>query len=141
MEKLHLKNQLCFKFYALSRHITSLYKPLLSELGFTYPQYLVMLVLWEHEQITVKALGQELMLDSGTLTPLLKRLEQKGLLHRKRSAEDERSVEISLTEEGRKMKQKASCVPDQLMQAVGTESCDLRQLDATLSKMMDHIPK
>lgn len=139
MEKLNLKNQLCFKFYALSRHITSLYKPLLAELGFTYPQYLVMLVLWEHEQTTVKTLGQELMLDSGTLTPLLKRLEQKGLLQRKRSSQDERSVEVSLTEAGRKIKQKASCIPEQLLQAVNTESPDLPQLDAILSKMMAQI--
>ncbi|WP_026461384.1 MarR family winged helix-turn-helix transcriptional regulator [Adhaeribacter aquaticus] len=139
MEKLLIRNQLCFKFYAFSRHITTLYKPLLAELGLTYPQYLVMLVLWEKEQTTVKVLGEQLMLDSGTLTPLLKRLAQKGLLNRSRSTTDERVVEISLTTEGRKIKQKASCIPDQLMQAVNTESSDLPQLHAILSKMIDQI--
>lgn len=112
MENLLLKNQLCFKFYALSRHITSLYKPLLDELDLTYPQYLVMLVLWEHEVMSVKAVGEQLMLDSGTLTPLLKRLEQKGLLSRNRSTEDERKVNVSLTAEGREANQKAACIPE-----------------------------
>lgn len=131
---------MCFKFYALSRHITSLYKPLLAELELTYPQYLVMLVLWEHELITVKELGRQLMLDSGTLTPLLKRLEQKKLLNRKRSVEDERSVNVGLTEEGRNMKLKASCIPDQLMQAMSLETSDVKHLNATLNKMMRQIP-
>lgn len=140
MEKLSLKNQICFKFYALSRHITALYKPMLAALDLTYPQYLVMLVLWEHEITTVKALGQQLMLDSGTLTPLLKRLEQKGLLRRNRSVEDERSVKVSLTDEGRKMKERASCVPDQLVQAVSLETSEIKQLDAILNKMMRQIP-
>ncbi|GAB3812429.1 hypothetical protein GCM10028895_03430 [Pontibacter rugosus] len=106
MEQLFLKNQMCFKFYALSRHITSLYKPILAALDLTYPQYLVMLVLWEHELISVKELGQQLMLDSGTLTPLLKRLEQKGLLHRARSQQDERSVNVSLAEQGKTCERK-----------------------------------
>lgn len=131
---------MCFKFYALSRHITSLYKPLLAELELTYPQYLVMLVLWEHELITVKELGRQLMLDSGTLTPLLKRLEQKKLLNRKRSVEDERSVNVGLTEEGRNMKLKTSCIPDQLMQAISLETSDVKHLNATLNKMMRQIP-
>jgi MarR family transcriptional regulator, organic hydroperoxide resistance regulator len=140
MEKLSLKNQMCFKFYALSRHITSVYKPLLDELGITYPQYLVMLVLWERECISVKDIGQHLMLDSGTLTPLLKRLEQKGLLTRKRSAGDERVVEVRLTDEGVKLEQQAACVPRQLYQSITLDPAELRQFDATLDKLMHQIP-
>ncbi len=140
MEKLSLKNQLCFKFYALSRHITALYQPLLNELGLTYPQYLVLLVLWERELITVKELGRQLMLDSGTLTPLLKRMEQKGILHRKRSAADERKVEVSLTEAGVKLKERASCVPSQLIHGIAIEADELRQFEATLNKLMSQIP-
>jgi DNA-binding MarR family transcriptional regulator len=141
MDKLCLRNQLCFKFYALSRHITSLYQPLLAALGLTYPQYLVMLVLWEREFISVKELGQQLMLDSGTLTPLLKRLEQKGLLSRKRSTEDERKVEVSLTEKGIQIKQMASCVPDQLMEAIAIDANEFQQFSATLNKLMKQIPE
>lgn len=140
MEKLCLRNQVCFKFYALSRHITSLYQPLLAELKLTYPQYLVMLVLWEKEPISVKELGQQLMLDSGTLTPLLKRLEQRGLLNRKRSTEDERKVEVSLTEKGIKIKQTASCIPDQLNQAIAIDENDFQQFNAILTKLMKQIP-
>ena len=140
MEKLCLRNQLCFKFYALSRHITSLYQPLLTGLGLTYPQYLVMLVLWEKELISVKDLGQHLMLDSGTLTPLLKRLEQKGLLNRKRCASDERKVDVSLTEKGIKLKQQASCIPDQLNEAMAMDASELQQFNAVLTKLMQQIP-
>jgi MarR family transcriptional regulator, organic hydroperoxide resistance regulator len=139
MDKLSLKNQLCFKFYALSRHITALYRPLLEELDLTYPQYLVMLVLWENELISVKDLGQHLMLDSGTLTPLLKRMEQKGLISRKRSLRDERVVEVSLKQEGRDMKQKASCIPEQLHHSISIGSEELKQFATTLDKMMDGI--
>lgn len=141
MEKLNLKKQLCFKFYALSRHITSLYKPLLDELELTYTQYLVMLVLWEKELVSVKEIGQLLMLDSGTLTPLLKRLEQKGLLNRSRSKEDERIVQVKLSEEGRKMKQKAACIPEQMMQGISLDAAELKQLNESLSKMMDQLPE
>jgi DNA-binding MarR family transcriptional regulator len=140
MEKLCLRNQLCFKFYALSRHITALYQPLLAELGLTYPQYLVMLVLWEKELISVKELGQHLMLDSGTLTPLLKRLEQKGLLNRKRCAADERKVDVSLTEKGINIKQYASCIPDQLHAAMAMDASELQQFNAILTKLMHQIP-
>lgn len=141
MEKLSLKNQLCFKFYALSRHITSLYRPLLEALDLTYPQYLVMLVLWEKEQVSVKALGQHLMLDSGTLTPLLKRMEQKGLIFRKRSVADERVVEVSLKQEGLDMKQKAFCIPEQLHQSMSIDPEELKQFAIILNKMMDQIPE
>jgi len=139
MDKLSLKNQLCFKFYALSRHITSLYRPLLDDLGLTYPQYLVLLVLWEKNRISVKDLGQHLMLDSGTLTPLLKRMEQKGLVNRQRSAVDERVVEVTLKEGGQQMKDKASCIPEHFQQSITIEPQELKQFAATLTKMMDHI--
>lgn len=140
MEKLCLKNQLCFKFYALSRHITALYQPLLAELGLTYPQYLVMLVLWEKELISVKDLGQQLMLDSGTLTPLLKRLEQKGLLNRKRCTADERKVDVSLTEKGLHIQQQAACIPDQLKEYMAMDAGELQQFNATLTRLMPQIP-
>ena len=104
-EGLQLDNQLCFKLYAASRAVIRAYKPMLDQLGLTYPQYLAMLVLWEWQQQppalpTVKALGERLLLDSGTLTPLLKRLEQQGLLLRKRSVSDEREVHLALTQAG-----------------------------------------
>ncbi|MBD1395869.1 MarR family transcriptional regulator [Pontibacter sp. JH31] len=114
MEVLKLKNQICFPIYALSREITQLYGKHLSELDVTYPQYLVLLVLWEHDTQTVNQIGEKLFLDSGTLTPLLKRMEAKELLTRKRSTVDERVVEISLTEKGLRLKDKAACIPSQM---------------------------
>src|SRR6218665_1674608 len=106
MDNLCLENQLCFKLYAISRQVTNRYRPVLDALDITYPQYLVMLVLWEEKSITVKELGFRLYLDSGTLTPLLKRLEQKKFLSRQRDAADERSVIIALSAEGKKLQQK-----------------------------------
>ena len=103
-----LDQQLCFALYSASLAMTKLYKPLLSELGLTYPQFLVMLVLWEQDNQSVSALGERLHLDSGTLTPLLKRMEQAGLLQRKRAVEDERRVQLQLSEEGRQLKAKAA---------------------------------
>ena len=106
-----LDNQLCFALYSASLAMTKLYKPLLAELGLTYPQYLVLLALWEQDDVIVSTLGERLFLDSGTLTPLLKRMEAAGLLVRTRSAQDERRVQISLTEVGRKLKARAARVP------------------------------
>ncbi|UNL96482.1 MarR family winged helix-turn-helix transcriptional regulator [Paenibacillus polymyxa] len=108
---LKLDNQLCFAIYACSREITKLYQPYLEKLGVTYSQYLVLIVLWEREECTVKELGEALYLDSGTLTPLLKRLQNAGLIDRKRSTQDERKVLISLTTEGRALRDKALSVP------------------------------
>ena len=110
-EALKLDNQLCFPLYAAARKITGAYAPILKPLGLTYTQYLVMLVLWEKEKVSVKSLGETLWLDSGTLTPLLKKLEAKGLVTRVRSRQDERSVEIGLTEEGRALREKAADIP------------------------------
>jgi len=108
---LKLDNQLCFAIYACSREITKMYQPYLEELGVTYSQYLVMLVLWERGECTVKEIGEALYLDSGTLTPLLKRLQSAGLIHRERSAQDERKVLITLTDPGRELRQKALMIP------------------------------
>nr|WP_245000259.1 MarR family transcriptional regulator [Marinobacter daepoensis] len=116
---LALDNQVCFALYAANRAVTARYRPLLDELGLTYPQYLVMLVLWEQEGAGTKPrvsdLGARLRLDSGTLTPLLKRLEQRQLLQRVRSAEDERVVRVALTESGRGLRARASEVPGRML--------------------------
>ncbi|PXW30217.1 UNVERIFIED_CONTAM: DNA-binding MarR family transcriptional regulator [Williamsia faeni] len=119
MGALRLDNQLCFALYSASRATTAAYRPMLHALGLTYPQYLVLLVLWEEEAITVRRLGQRLHLDSGTLSPLLKRLEAAGYLHRNRSPSDERSVEVTLTDAGRELESKAQCIPEQLFTATG----------------------
>ncbi|WP_019423503.1 MarR family winged helix-turn-helix transcriptional regulator [Paenibacillus sp. OSY-SE] len=111
---LKLDNQLCFAVYAASREMTKLYRPLLERLDITYPQYLTLLALWERDGMTVKSLGARLYLDSGTLTPMLKRMEQQGLLERMRDPEDERKVIITLTDKGRAMKDEAKCIPQQL---------------------------
>ena len=122
-----LDNQLCFALYATSLAMTKLYKPLLDELGLTYPQYLVMLVLWEKDGLTVSALGQRLSLDSGTLTPLLKRLESSGLVSRLRDVEDERRVHIALTAAGRRLKSQATKIPGCILSAA---QCALPELIA-----------
>jgi len=129
---LALDDQLCFKLYAASRAVTRAYKPMLDQLGLTYPQYVVMLVLWEWHaarpvQPTVKALGERLMLDSGTLTPLLKRLEQLALVQRRRSAQDEREVHLSLSEAGVQLRDQAHALKTRLLCDSGI---DLNQADA-----------
>lgn len=137
MNPLALSNQLCFRAYALSRHITAMYQPLLKKLELTYPQYLAMLVLWENDAISVKQMGEQLMLDSGTLTPLLKRMEEAGLLQRRRSAEDERVVLINLTEKGKKLKSKAAAIPGELQKCMGFSKEDyleFMQVSARLLK-------
>lgn len=120
---LALDNQLCFALYALNRAVTARYRPLLADLALTYPQYLVMLVLWEADeqgqQARVSAIGQRLRLDSGTLTPLLQRLEQRGLIQRRRRSDDERVVEALLTEEGRELRSRAGDVPLRLLCELG----------------------
>ncbi|MET3432267.1 DNA-binding MarR family transcriptional regulator [Herbaspirillum seropedicae] len=121
-QALLLDHQLCFAMYSASLAMTKAYKKLLAPLDITYPQYLVMMVLWEKDQVTVSELGGRLFLDSGTLTPLLKRMEAMGLLHRTRDAEDERRVLVSLTPAGRALREKARTVPLQM-------SCMLPSLD------------
>ncbi|MDO9570223.1 MAG: MarR family transcriptional regulator [Hydrogenophaga sp.] len=116
-QALRLDNQLCFALYSASLAMTKLYKPLLDELGITYPQYLVLLVLWERDGITVSELGERLSLDSGTLTPLLKRLETAGLVSRLRDTQDERRVLVRLSAAGRELKQRAARIPGCVLQA------------------------
>ncbi len=122
---LQLDNQLCFALYSTSLAMTKLYKPMLEEMGLTYPQYLAMLVLWEQDGLTVSELGERLYLDSGTLTPLLKRMETAGLLSRIRAVQDERRVHITLTAEGRKLKAKAAKIPGCIMSAT---QCSIPEL-------------
>ena len=126
MSALRLDQQLCFALYSASRATTAAYRPILDELGLTYPQYLVLLVLWEDEPVTVRRLGERLQLDSGTLSPLLKRLESAGLVVRQRSPADERSVQITLTDKGRDLERHAECIPENLFAAT-----DLTELELT----------
>lgn len=132
---LQLDNQLCFALYSASLAMTKVYKPLLDAIGLTYPQYLVMLVLWEKDSLMVSAIGNQLSLDSGTLTPLLKRLETSGLLTRVRAVEDERRVHISLTAAGRALKVQAATIPGGIRQA---SHCTLPEL-AALTKQVQAL--
>ena len=111
---LKLENQLCFPLYAAAREIVNRYKPMLDKIDLTYTQYIALMVLWEHKSINVKELGKHLYLDSGTLTPLLKRLESKGFVTRERSREDEREVIITITEAGEKLREEALTIPEQM---------------------------
>jgi DNA-binding MarR family transcriptional regulator len=136
MEKQCLENQVCFKLYALSRLLTNRYRPLLESLDMTYPQYLVMMVLWKENRITVKELGHRLYLDSGTLTPLLKRLEQKKLLIRQRDPEDERSVIISISKAGSTLQQTARKVPEFLGKCLSLKEKEYIQLKKQLDTLL-----
>ncbi|MCU1555896.1 MAG: transcriptional regulator, MarR family [Arthrobacter sp.] len=130
-----LNRQVCFAMYSASRAATAVYRPLLDELGLTYPQYLVMLVLWEEQPRSVRELGEELGLDSGTLSPLLKRLESLGFVERRRSAEDERRVEVFLTDAGAALSANAAGIPQQLADAAGLSPAELDQLRDTLGRL------
>ncbi|MCA0170634.1 MarR family winged helix-turn-helix transcriptional regulator [Bacillus sp. RAR_GA_16] len=138
-EQLKLENQLCFSVYACSREITKMYRPYLDQLGLTYPQYLVLLVLWEHLKTTVKALGAELYLDSGTLTPLLKRMEEAGLVKRERSKEDERRVMVHLTSKGEELRDKASIIPDAMAANSGLSKEEFKKALTGFQQLLDHI--
>jgi MarR family transcriptional regulator, organic hydroperoxide resistance regulator len=130
-----LNRQVCFAMYSASRAATAVYRPLLEDLGLTYPQYLVMLVLWEDQPRSVRELGEELGLDSGTLSPLLKRLEALDLVERRRSAEDERRVEVFLTDAGAALSAKAAGIPQRLADAAGLSAAELDQLRDTLGRL------
>jgi DNA-binding MarR family transcriptional regulator len=136
---LALDNQFCFALYSASHAMTKTYKPYLDRLGITYPQYLVMLVLWEQDDVLVKSIGERLFLDSGTLTPLLKRLETSGLIARNRDETDERQVRITLTKEGRHLKKKAQEVPRQILCASGQSQAAIGSLKAQLSVIRDDL--
>lgn len=137
--QLKLENQICFKIYSAEREITKLYRNLLEELDVTYPQYLVLLVLWEGKSATVKELGQKLFLDSGTLSPMLKRMEGNNLIERRRSIEDERTVIISLTKKGEDLKDKAQCIPSKLLENLSLDMKELKNLNQTLSTILNRI--
>ncbi|MFC5496161.1 MarR family winged helix-turn-helix transcriptional regulator [Caenimonas terrae] len=136
---LRLDNQLCFALYSASLAMTKLYKPLLSELGLTYPQYLAMLVLWERDGLTVSELGERLFLDSGTLTPLLKRLEAAGLIARIRALDDERRVHVTLTAAGRKLKARAAKVPGCIVEAVQCPLPDIVSLTRQVQALRERL--
>lgn len=134
-----LDHQLCFALYSASLSMTKLYKPLLEKLGLTYPQYLVMLVLWETDGASVGTLSERLFLDSGTLTPLLKRMEQAELLTRRRSEQDERRVEIFLTVHGRKLQQRAASVPTCVLEAAACPVQELMALTREVQALRNRI--
>ena len=131
-----LGNQLCFPFYVIAKEITGMYRPYLEELGITYSQYLVMMVLWEFERLTVNQIGEKLYLDSGTLTPLLKRLEAKSYIVRHRKKEDERVVEVFLTEEGNQLQKKACIIPGKMQDKLNLSEDDLVALKETINKLL-----
>jgi DNA-binding MarR family transcriptional regulator len=144
IDSLKLDSQLCFKLYAASRAVIRAYKPMLDQLGLTYPQYLAMLVLWEWqdaapEQPTVKALGERLALDSGTLTPLLKRLEQIDLVQRRRSARDEREMHLSLTPAGTALRERVGPLKARLLCDSGVDLDRLNDLRAGLDHLLGQI--
>ena len=131
MEKfdcLKLENQLCFPLYACSKEIVRKYKPFLDDLGLTYTQYITMIVLWEKKETNVKELGERLYLDSGTLTPLLKKLESRGYITRKRSTADERNLLVKITEEGMELKEKAKSIPDKILSALNVSREEIAKL-------------
>ncbi|MFP7478852.1 MarR family winged helix-turn-helix transcriptional regulator [Terribacillus saccharophilus] len=134
-----LEDHLCFSLYASSRAILRMYQPLLKKLDITYPQYLVLQALWEAEKQTIKQLGETLDLDTGTLTPLLKRMEAKQLISRQRSKEDERVVHVTLTDQGEALKQEAACIPLALVSSSGMSSEEIDQLNRLVKKLTTNL--
>jgi len=134
-----LDDQMCFALYAAQRALTNRYRPLLEEFDLTYPQYLVMLVLWEHGALPIKSLGKLLQLDYGTLTPLLKRLQAHGLVRRERQANDERSVQISLTEQGAELRKRARVIPATIGQAAGLTAAEAADVKAVLERLTANV--
>ena len=136
---LKLSNQLCFPLYACSRETIKLYKPWLDEIGLTYTQYITMMVLWEKKSATVKALGKELFLDSGTLTPLLKKLEDKGLVTRRRSERDERNLIVTITEAGEALKDQALHIPGEMTKCINLPREEIRELYRMLHQLLEYV--
>lgn len=134
-----LNDQLCFALYAASRAVIARYRPLLDDLELTYPQYLVMLVLWEHGETAIKDIGAALQLDYGTLTPLIKRLEAAGLVQRRRLPEDERTVEVALTERGAALRERAEAVPPAIGAAMGLRTEDFDQAKRLLRQLAINV--
>lgn len=138
-EALKLKNQLCFPLYAVSKEIVKQYTPLLDKIGLTYTQYIAMMVLWEEKEVTVKALGNRLLLDSGTITPVLKTLEKKGYVNRRRSQTDERVVYAVLTDEGLALREQAVEIPEKIGACIPLEPEDAANLYRILHTIMDRL--
>ncbi|MCL6177246.1 MarR family winged helix-turn-helix transcriptional regulator [Acinetobacter baumannii] len=140
-QNLKLENQLCFLIYSTNLALNQLYRKLLTPLGITYPQYLVMLVLWEKDEITVSEIGSKLFLESSTLTPILKKLEALQLLNRTRSKEDERQVIITLSEKGKKLKEQALNIPTHILEASSCDTATLLGLKDQLTQLRTNIAK
>ena len=138
-DALRLENQLCFPLYACSKEIVKAYRPYLEELDLTYTQYITMMVMWEHKELRVKEVGERLFLDSSTLTPLLKRLEEKGYVTRRRSAEDERDLIVTITPSGEALKEKAVKVPQRLGACVALDPQKAQTLYALLHEVLDNL--
>lgn len=138
-DALKLENQLCFPLYACAREVVKRYTPLLDEIGLTYTQYIVMMVLWDKKSMTVKELGQILYLDSGTLTPLLKKLEARGYLNRKRSETDERNLIVTITEKGEALREEALEVPGRIARCVALEPGEAAALYRLLYKLLERM--
>lgn len=138
-DSLKLENQLCFPLYACSKEIIKKYKPFLDTLGITYTQYITLMALWEEDNVTLKEIGEKLYLDSGTLTPLLKKMETQGLIVRHRSSTDERNVYIRLTDDGIKLKDKALVVPGQISGCVNLSKDEAITLHKLLHKLLNKI--
>ena len=140
-DALRLENQLCFPLYACSKEIVKAYRPYLDELDLTYTQYITMMVMWEHKELRVKEVGERLFLDSSTLTPLLKRLEEKGYVTRRRSAEDERDLIVTITPSGEALKEKAVNVPERLGACVALDPEKAQTLYAILYEVLENLTR
>lgn len=138
-DALKLDNQLCFPLYACAKEIVKRYKPFLDEIDLTYTQYITMMVLWEHKAMNVKELGSYLFLDSGTLSPVLKKLEQKQYITRKRSEKDERVLDVAITKDGEKLKEKAVDIPTKIGACVPLEEADAMKLFEIMHKLLDEL--
>ena len=138
-EALKLENQLCFPLYACAREVVKRYKPFLDDIDLTYTQYVTMMVLWEKQEVTSKEIGERLHLDSGTLTPVIKKLAEKGLVTRRRAPEDERNLAVSLTDAGLALRDKAACIPGQMGRCIRLSPEDARQLYTILYRLLDGI--
>ncbi|MFD2202487.1 MarR family winged helix-turn-helix transcriptional regulator [Shivajiella indica] len=139
MEHLKLENQVCFPFYAISRLIIRAYQPYLDKLGVTYPQYLTLLVLWEKDRVSVQYITDKLILNTNTVTPMLKRMESMGLIKREKANDDERKVMIYLTRQGRELKKAAALVPEKLMENMGDMEVELEELVSMRDKIQEWI--
>ena len=140
-DTLKLENQLCFPLYAAAKEITRKYKPFLDKLDLTYTQYICMMVMWEHKSLNVKTLGEYIYLDSGTLTPLLKKLEDKGYIERKKNVEDERNLVISITDKGMKLRDEALSVPQSIGSCIPLTAEEAAVLYKVLYKILNNLKK